>query len=205
MSGQNDEILHNLFTREIRPTRNWKEWRERWQAAVTIEEMVGLLHFGFDVPLECMQHGEQEYDNIDRLSFYFNIADGWAEHRLLRRETDDNRSYMFGQEKDGCVAYKRIVELREFVARKAFEVLCSHFFKMELMGGGRDGHEFGYGWKHVATSERLYPVLQNFFRVEEGIFGGQTNTRNLNGRWCERSHNEQQAVNFLLNLARFMW
>ena len=63
-------VVSGLLEREIRPLRNWCEWLGCWQIVVSVEEMFGLLHCGFNVPLRRGEYGEAEYDEIDRFIFY---------------------------------------------------------------------------------------------------------------------------------------
>lgn len=206
MATQKDEsAVHTLLTREIRPIRNWHEWLARWQMAEDFQWMESLLHVGFSVSLEREAHGEKEYNCIDRDIFYFSIADGWANRYLLQLPTDgDNEYYAVGRDSNGNVIKKGPNELRQQLARKAFDMLCLNFFKVELLRGGRRGDEFNDVWESLVVSERLFPIIQSFFRAEKAEFSDNVRIRNLSYR-DERSHNERQAVNFLLNLAKFIW
>ncbi len=198
--------FHNLFTREIRPIRNWLEFLERWQAAATLEEMLGLLHAGFSVSLERYQYGEKEYDSIDRVIFYLTIADGWADDDLLEMPEDGQKSYKYGRDRNGYVLNRRPRELRQVVALKAFDMLCLDFFRVEIVKYSGRGERFNDVWVQVIASDRLFPVVLNFFRIEKGQFNDKTRIRNLFPYGLkERPHNEQFARNFLLNLARFIW
>lgn len=192
--SEEKQIIHNLFTREVRPIHNWHEWLERWQSATTVEEMLGLLHTGFNVSLEHSQYGEKEYDSIDRDIFYFTIADGWADDYLLRTPLDEKKHYPFGRDEHGRTVHKSASEIRQVVALKAFDMLCLNFFRVELKEDGR------------IASARLFPIILDFFRIEQPHFGTRFEIRNLNrSNWRELSHNEQLARKFLLNLARFVW
>lgn len=203
--------IHNLFSREIRPFHNWKEWLDRWQAAVCIEEMLGLLLVGFNVSLENHVYGEKKYDLIDRLIFYFTIADGWDNHYLLEVPGEEKRKYGFGCDKDGYVTEKGQSELRQVLAQKAFNTLCLNFFKANLKKCDmteREKNQSKYFWETVIFSEQLFPVIQNFFRAEKEECGNDFRIRNLsNGsyRLEHQSHNEQQTLNFLLDMATFIW
>ena len=196
-------IIHNLLSREIRPIRNWHEFLERWQAATTLEEMLGLLHAGLSVPLERYQYGEKEYDRVDRVMFYFAIAGGWADNDLLKMPADGEGKCPFGRDERSNTIYKTASELRQVVALKAFNMLCMNFFRAEFEGGGRDGRWFGDFWEEEVASDRLFSTILIFFRAEEDRFD-RVRIRNLSRR-SEPSHNEELARNFLLNLARFIW
>jgi len=190
---------HPLLSREIRPLSNWHEWLVRWQAAVSIEEMLGLLHVGFNVSIGRHEHGEQEYDDIDRLVFYFSIADGWNDHYLLEFPTDQEKYPHTFNSEQGSPG-----KLRQQLARKAFDMLCLNFFKVELLGGGRYGDSLADIWESVVVSERFFPIIQNFFRAGKRRYSDSVSIRNLSYRGS-RSHNEEHAVNFLLDLVRFIW
>ena len=164
--------------------------------------MLGLLHVGFNVSLETSAYGEEQHSDIDRLAFYFNVADGWADDFLLCVPGEDNRrEYEMGRDKNGNVMRKSESELRQQVARNAFDMLCTNLFTWELHESNR---EFGWKWVTTITSDALFPIIQNFFRAEEGRFG-DIGIRNFSLYHKERSHNEKQAVSFLLNLVRFLW
>ncbi|QQG42765.1 MAG: hypothetical protein HYW15_00905 [Candidatus Giovannonibacteria bacterium] len=200
MNEPEKSAIHDLFTREIRPISNWCEWLRRWQVAEILEEMVGLLHVGFSVSLERNYRCEKEYDRIDRLVFYFTIADGWDNNYLLRAPEDGEKSYKVGRDDCGNVIRKTPSELRQRLALKAFDALCLNFFRMDLR---EDRGNLKDVWEREIASERLFPIIQNFFRAEKGGFGG-VRIRNLSHS-DERSHNEKRAIDFLLNLARFIW
>ncbi len=199
MPEQKDEmVIHPLLTREIRPISNWHEWLTLWQTAENVQWMESLLHVGFDILFES-RYGERIYDHVDRCMFYFAMADGWADHYLLRLQEDEGKQYPVGQDSAWNIIRKTPSELRQQLARKAFDMLCMNFFKVELKRDNDDGRF--KAWE----VERLLPVIQNFFRLEELQFRNIIEIRNLSCRNSQRSHNEQQAVNFLLSLAKFLW
>ncbi len=204
MSETKELVILELLKREIRPIRNWHEWLERWNAVETIEEIIGLLHIGFSVVLERQMYYEKTYDAIDRLTFYFNTADGWANDRLLRtseKENGEEKKYQFGFDTYGNWIHRTSSEMRQLVADKAFNMLCQNFFKVELYEG-RNGYEGD--WRKIVVSERLFPIIQSFFRIQKQRFGNDIEIRNLPNR-CEKSHNGQLIIDFLLSLAKFIW
>ncbi|MGC9599355.1 MAG: hypothetical protein ABSE18_03155 [Minisyncoccia bacterium] len=166
--------------------------------------MESLLHVGFSISLEQRHDGEKKYDRIDRIMFYLIIADGWADRYLLQLPTDGSKEYDLGYDSNGRRIQKTQSDLRHQLARKAFDMLCLNFFKAELLEGGRYGDRFNEFWEGTVVSERLFPIIQNFFRVEKRRFDNGVEIRNLPYRE-EQSHNEQQALDFLLNLANFIW
>jgi len=203
-----EKAVHPLLTREIRPIYNWCEWLACWESGQGYQWFESLLHVGFQVSLESGKYGEKEYDRIDRIIFYLKVADGWASYSSSSfwHSTDPRDSVSLGWDSEGHRVTKTMAELRQLLARKAFDVLCLNFFKMEKLGRGRDGEFFNEGWENVVSSERLFPVIMNFFRVEEEFSRFRMCNLVLNSLNEERrSHNEKQAVAFLLNLAEFIW
>jgi hypothetical protein len=200
--GKGEFELHTTLTREIRPERNWAELMERWQAAVTLGDMLGIAHRGFKVSLEYCNYREKRYDEIDRLTFYFVNACGWADDELLELSGDKEKKYRVDYDQDGKGIKKTPVELRQELARKFFDMLCLNFFKAELFSKDKDYHG-GTRWEQMIISERLFLVIQNFFKPEKTYFG--YGIRNLSYYDDKRSHNEQRAISFLMSLAKFIW
>jgi len=203
---------HTLLTRPIRPCRNWHEWLLRWQAAVTVEDMLGLLHTGMDVGFE-QYRDEPRYDNDDRLTFYLGIADGWAGYDLLRLPDDPSgEPFRFGRDKRGNLKHASTRDLRQAVATKAFDMLAGHMFRNngydeydELSRSCRDKEEVqAHYWALEVANEAMFPVILNFFRVDTSRFHPYYDIRNLHYREPE-SHNERLAIGFLLSLAQFLW
>ena len=196
-------VPHTLFSREIRPITDWTEWLACWQGAKTLQEMISLLHVGFDQTIACSSGIPNESEQ--RLVFYFGVADGWADIDLLKVPEDYKNGHreetFFGYDSNYNRVYKTPAYFRQLVAQKAFGVLCSNFFKIDLLQN--ESGKFNYVWKGVVTSERLFLIIRDFFRVE--MSGrGDVAIRNLT-RFEERSHNELKVITFLVNLATFIW
>lgn len=199
------EIVHPLLTREMRPIRNWHEWLEHWNKADNFQWMESLLHTGFGVPIEKSAYGEKEYGIIDRYIFYFSIADNWNDSWMFRYHKSEEIEYSVGQNPNGTMAKKTASELRQRLALKAFDMLCLNLFKAELKTEYRVVPEFTYTWERVIMSEQLLPVIMNFFRPKKSEFDVRVDILNLPNRNNQKSHNEQQAIQFLLNMAKFLW
>ena len=145
----------------------------------------------------------REFDGIDRLAFYFTIADGWNDYSLLQLPEDGYESkFELGWEPGERRERKTKSELRQVLARKAFDILCLNFFK-NYLEEDRDRENWMWKWVEIAVSEQLFPIIQNFFRVEKGRYGGMY-IRNFS-RSRKKSHGEQTAADFLFNLADFIW
>jgi len=192
--------FHNLFSRKIRPIHSWHEWLQRWQVAVTLEEMSGLLHVGLDVP-ENRYPNETQYSYFDQVTFYLTIADGWADrYPFLVAEGDTD--YIIGRDKYGNVIQKTSSELRQQLARKAFDVLCTNFFKLEEH---KERNGSVANWIDEIISGQILLSLQEFFRSEKSQLGNRIRIRNLSERAENRSHGEQQVVDFFIVLAKSVW
>jgi len=210
MPNQKDKVevgagakVQLLLTRKIQPICNWHEWLDRWQVTNDFQLLESLLHVGFTIPLN-RRWDEPDYNSIDRYIFYFSIADGWTDIFFHELPEDEGIEYSVW-DSSGGVTKKTPSNLRQQVARKAFNMLCQNFFKAaELFDRSDRRGGFNYVWRQV-VSERFFPVIQNFFRVEEGRFGDRIGIRNLTLREDEESHNEKQAINFLLVLAEYIW
>lgn len=206
-NGKEEVVIKPLIKVKIRPIHNWYEWLELWQLATNhecLEWLESLLHTGFNgnVSFDKADYYEKPYDHIDRLIAYFTIADGWPKHYQFENSDGNDNSYFTGYDKSGNSVRKSTSELRQQVARKAFDMLCLNFFKEEEYR--YEESESNFWWK-VVLSEKLFPVIQNFFKIEKGRYNDRIEIRNLYHQTDKLSHNEQLAVDFLLKLANIIW
>ena len=200
-ASKNDSPL----TREILPIANWHEWLKLWHEAKNLQVMEGLLHVGFSMVMGRMAHDESEYGYEDRIMFYFFNADGWFDNNLLKSSGQSDYEYLVGHDINGNSISKNQSELRQQVAVKAFEVLCQNFFKIKI--DPRYTDDLGRFWGELVFSEKLFPLIQKFFRVEKERYGDHIIIRNLRPRppregW---SHSEQLVVDFFVGIAGFIF
>jgi len=196
------EEKFSLLDKKIMTTANWHGFLVRWFATDDAETLESYLHGGFKKSMEQFDYRENKYDEIDRIIFFFSIADGRTDERLLRVPEDKDRKCFLGYNLAWNETWKQPSELRQHLAEKAFNMLCLNFFKTEVEKRGRDD-EFGDFWHRLIRDDRLLPVIQNYFRVEKHWSRG-ISLRNFDYR-ADVPHIEQQAVNFLLKLARFIF
>ncbi|HEU0080712.1 MAG TPA: hypothetical protein VFQ72_01650 [Candidatus Paceibacterota bacterium] len=195
--------IHDLFSRPVRPIRNWSEWLERWQAAVTFEEMRGLLHGGFDVSLQEYQYGEKEYSHVDRLAFYCTIADGWSGSLDMRRDGDFRLTYRLYDSEREIFRDVNPSEVRETLANKAVDMLCSRFFK-PLVAEEVEAWTLDKRWKYgIFSQAKALDSIMGFFRIDPGPVDAVT-IKNV-GRRTARSNTERIIQAFLAELARRLW
>ena len=192
--------FHNLFSREIRPINGWKEWLDIWNEARTMEQMIGLLHCGFDVEESCGRR--EDPPKVDRLTFYFGIADGWRDTDLLGLPRENQIWQRYERyDEYGKLITKYPKDLRKMVAKKAFEMLCQKVFKEDLF----DGDLFSRFWADVVATEGFLSLVQNFFAWQERPMSSGYYLRNLEHRTKYQSHLEREAVGFIKNLATLVW
>ena len=208
MSEQNQTTTatdYSLIKRVVQPPiRNWHHWLERWDNAEDFQQMESLLHCGFNISLSRGHYSEKEYKHLDRVMLYLAVADGWQNSELLRLREDEGTSYMFGYDERGATVWKKPSVLRQMIARKAFDMLCLNFFKGISLVDNSDHRRCTYDrvWTEEIVTPQFLPLIQNFFRVECGQRFG---VRNLTPNYDNRTHNEQDAIQFLVNFAEFIW
>lgn len=178
----------SIFPPKIRIEASWDEFLGNCRKAETYGERLGLLHRGFDVPT----HSREE--EIAKLSFYFFEAENWRNSFLHENTTDNGgMTYIAGYDEDGIAIKKSPADLRREIAKKAFDMLSLNLFKKIALKG--------IGHYHVVLfSEKLFPVIQSFFRIDEG-----GTIHNLRYSKSNRSHNENLAVDFLVAMAKVIW
>ncbi len=211
--------FHPLFAKNIVPRESWNMWLKLWSEARTLKQLISRLHCGFDAEVNMGEYAYDDdgrlvkvpvYNDIDRLIFYFEVAEGWRDTSLLRKPGERDERYSLGYERDGGRRIdKYITEIRQMVATKAFDMLCPNFFNGTLPERVDSDEDFPHVW-YVATSERLLPRVMSFFRVQERHAhnpGEDFIMPNLDqaGRYNTISNSEKVATEFLLNLARFIW
>lgn len=191
---------HEDFMREVRPLRDWDEWLKLARVAVTLDQKLGLLHGAFNVDMGMEQ-------SFRRLEFFFRVADGWTNSSLFMTKgisSFNEPKYKVGYDKQGFPMERSESEQRQKLARKAFDVLAASFFKMpEISSDCPDRGDREIAWINAVVSGPLFPIIQNFFRIDEERRHGSgiCNLSHAN----LRSHNEKQAVEFLLKLSKFLW
>ncbi len=187
-----------LKSRKIRPIFNLHEWFQLFEKAGTLTEMVSLIHEIFDVDVHNRCHNEPEYEEIDRIIACLSLADGRLNSKILRGEGDDTFSVRLRE-----IGWKRNTvrsqELKQKVAAKAFSVLCTNFFKVEMIVPGSLTGKW-VGW---IEGGKLIPALQHFFRLENDGFG-RISMPNIDLYYKSR-HEEAVTINLLLNLGKFLW
>jgi hypothetical protein len=203
-SQTNEAPVRTLFSKEIRPIRNWCEWLSRWNNAGSYQEMLGLIHFGFNVRLERYRGDAREYRDIDRVEFYLKLIDGWQDPFLLMCPDDNGIEFEMGYDARGNLIRVTPSELRHAIANKALESLCQKFFTEPLLVDGEFKKEFSYQWCNVITKEPIFSLIQNLFRSEDSVFGNSFVIRNL-PLGVILSHKEKILREFLFNIARFLW
>lgn len=197
---------------EVRPPNSWGEWLGFTKESKTLTQKLGLLHgaFDFEMGREEWDSDKKEYKaytTADRLETFFGIADGWADKSLLRTKGipwGEEPKYYVGRDKYGNSIERTESEQRQVLARKAFDMLVVHFFRMpEVREDSYDRTNEENRWISRFVFGPLFPVVQNFFCIR--MDGSRNKVRNLSWRSEQRPQSEKQAVNFLLKLPKFLW
>ncbi len=93
-----------LSAASLHSIQSWPEFLKKWQAATTREELIGLLHVGFDVRYRSTMGIVDLSQTIPRALFYLSVA-------TLPVVTSEEE-------------YRQIKDAREAIAQKAFDVLA---------------------------------------------------------------------------------
>ena len=194
------KFVNPIIARKMDLIFNWHHWLTLWAEATTLEQMLGLLHCGFTVSLN-KKYGEPKYEEVDRVAFFLEIADGWADESSLRAkgEDRDRETFTLGYDKNGNPNRYSEAGLRKMIARKAFELLCVNYFNHEPKY--RD--EYSSKWSELVVSAKIYPLLQHFFRVVR-CDHEQAKLANVGDSW-RPTHHDEIVKAFMLNLANFVW
>lgn len=166
---------------------SWSRWKEVWEASPMAEQKIGLLHFLFHI------HTVGWEESIQRIYFCLNIADGYNAAWNFRLP-DEDRERRFKLEKSPGRSLS-LSEVRQRVARKAFEVLANAILKNRAL----DSNSYP-SWCFIVEHPELLDKLLWFFRVDDEARMG-----NLP---CNRGEHEVYSVitrRFLIDLVRFAW
>jgi hypothetical protein len=171
---------------------NWAEWMRQWEEATCASHRRGLLYDGFSVPTDGNE-------SKDRINMYFRIADGWVlDHHWFATQKDEEQYPIhlpFSVEEPSQKNYPW--EIRQYHARKAFEVLCQRIFK--------DQKRFDFpSWVHVMTDFDVLNATLDFFTA---CIPGTGTLRNLPPSWAETrgDHHVEIAKKFLEDLVERWW
>ncbi len=182
----NSEVFQNpLVAWQPDFIRTWADWQKLWSATNLFELRHGLLHCGFRV------HTEDPKDDVDRLLFYLELADG---HNSFERQGGDGWSNTYRQHKTALGDFKDEQSIREALAEKAYQVLAMSFFKLNE----HSGHLY---WACNHADPRILEALIHFFRIYRG--GMTWDYRFVNAR--DDSPADTAAKNFAYAMCRHVW
>ncbi len=194
-----------VATPDIRPIKDLNEWFDLMDEAKTVEEILGLLHIGFDMEVAQLnylrQQEETQLTETDRVICYLNLADGHESNSGLEIPEDGNREYPFGENESGFTIHVRPSNLRQLIAQKAFSQLCNHFFKKWL--NEKKNGEGSASWAVELIESDLFVALQYFLRTETSR--SDYTLPNLKLGRKEGIHHKTLVIDFILRLAKFLW
>lgn len=196
---------HVTFMQVVPPTGTWHTWLQLVRNATTFGQKLGLLHEGFEVEMTGAPYGMKKYTEMDRLVFYFGVADGWTDHNHFRpsgMSWQDEPEYYVGYDKNGNHLKRSESQQRQQLARKAFSMLISKFFveqtwiEQASYNSHRDGHGEELIRRFLVSPQ--FQAIQQFFKLEErGI-------HNLTSH-DDRHPQKEKVIEFLLKLPPLIW
>lgn len=170
------ETSHPLFSKRFSRLSSWRRWQERWDAVETVEEAVGLLHVGFDVPVEHW------HENEARISLYLKTADGFREPDFFETVDDCTAKCSSFSERPSTMAGE--------VALKAWRVLCDGVFK------NRQEEREEPSWLLLIKEPMIFKEIIWFFSVGS--------CRNL--PWLgSKDYHSEVARQFLKDMIGLVW
>lgn len=197
--------IKDLRERQIGGITNWHQWLEHFEANDKLQFLESLVYCGLSIPLEKGAYEEPEYSSADRFATYLQIADGWQSPLNLGETGEHHNAYLVGYTSEGIQIKCSTSKLRQRIARKAFDALCSSLFKMKVRDAYDDDRGPSYEWEETVLSETLLEALRKFFKVKgsKGIRWGELS--NLGTYPPDQSQVEKTAADFLLRLAECIW
>ena len=168
-------------------------WFTAWEAAQSPDEQLQLLHVGFDMPFKRYAQ-EAEYMILRLIRHYLTVADQYCEPHSLRKENEHDIP-MFDRSPPQSAAFKA----RAQVAKKAFEILATHYFKPDK---DEDRFSSSAPWRF-----RILDDAKDHFETLRHVLWFFE--RNMNNEWKsseERvSHANQLAQAFVIGVISYFW
>ena len=213
--------LHPLMEpdkKDLHTLETWVNWLRAWFLARTFEELLSLLHRGFEVEMDHYWRSDLTFQGFEipldhRVIHYLRVADGYLAPFNFRGEDEvAGRVFYLGRDQYGNSSREERYGLRQILAQKAYDMLAQKYFRKGLpkdwTGKDSDGDgNYGTGqdrWAiQNAFSEPLCSALCNFFRIED-IGSGAVKIRNLVS-WDKESHNARIVNAFLVAMAHHLW
>lgn len=157
---------------------------KKWHKAKTSEELIGLLHCGFDVV------DEEEKKRL--ISFYLKVAAGYRSKEHLASLLPEAKAKEF----DGTrhLSDTPYITKRWMVAQKAWKMLCDKLFK-------NTDKEHSPSWLRFVCNAKVFADLLWFFRAPEWS-SGETNLPHWRG---DENHQDTVARIFLKHFIRLVW
>jgi len=179
-------FAHSLFAfeRELVEIDGWLDWLKLWHQAATWQQLIGLLHCGFEVVV-------REDERREMICFYLKVAEGYR--------SQDHLAKLFPDDKITGDAWFRPSNQPYFsqrwqVAQKAWKMLCDKIFK-------NTGKDHNPSWLRYVCNQRVFSDLLWFFRAPEHNYA-ETNLPHWRG---DDNHQDTVARTFLKDFLRLVW
>lgn len=180
---------------EVQHIADWKHWRELWDSTFLTEFRHSLLHFGFEVPANTQK------ERLERICFYLATADNHAESKNLETPVEKQSGIpirsAFNNYRTtlGYVCHPPS-ELRQKIARKAFEVLCLNFFRDQRNPNACDLRQ--PAWTEDVFQGEVFSALLWFLRTDE--YGSL-----INADWRHNDNHLKTFRDFALKFCKVAW
>ena len=195
--------VYSIKNEPVDGIRNWSHFLLLWENAETREIKKSLIFYGLEVPVGGNLPSEKKYDEIDRIIFYLQIADGWTSASKFIAKNDREHLII---NKDGRRERKTSDELRQMLAQMAFDMLCAKIFKPAIKNAKEAWKEFRF-WSEYIISDRLLSSIKEFFRTEIDNTSSRERVEIDNLYFWKESKSSRKilAKNFLVQLVEVIW
>ncbi len=137
------EFIHPLSQKTINSTPfYWSDWLKQWNETCNQQQLLNLLHIGFDTALNNDTFVSEMQNRNARIIFYLECA-----YNYVFMDCDYTNGY-----------------LRKELSQKAFSVLCKKLFRDD-----KDNTHQSPAWFADIVSEEILPRIFWFFKATHAI------------------------------------
>jgi len=168
-----------------------RQWLLEFATAKSVYHKLGLLQFGLD-----LKSGHGGYGDV--IKTYFAVAEGHAGNVQICGYSPDSNDYR----QDMPFGEKRMRDLHQVIARKAFEMICARILKNTVKSESDVP-----SWAAFVQNEENLNMLLHFFRLKEDPSDRPrfVNLKYFGPQDGGHDHHTMIAVNFLKDLVNRTW
>lgn len=163
---------------------NWENWVLSFESEDSVAKRIGMLYTAFETPA----------DSDERIRYLLALAEGYDDDIRGTGDPDYRNDY----EWNTPYGRMRVARVRAVVARKAFDILCTRFFKNDKSEGDEPA------WAGIVRDIQTLEAVFHFFRLEKPV--GSYRFVNLSYHKVSRNeHHVAIAAKFLQQLVEYAW